>query len=96
MKLVIRTAVFHLLCIVAFSFIYFFIGHNFKNASNGNLNHTKSTNTYIDFLLLSTTVQCGVGLSDLVPTDSLGKLCLIIQQYIMLLTHVITLYVFTL
>jgi hypothetical protein len=96
MKLVIRTVVFHSICIIVFSFIYLYFRDDFKSLAPSNSNEEKNETTYIDFLLLSTTVQCSVGLSDLVPINSLGKLCLTIQQYIMLLTHVITLYVFTL
>lgn len=99
MKLVIRTFVFHTICILLFSFVYFYFAEDFtalSDTSSNNGSGPKKRNTYIDFLLLSTTVQCGVGISDLVPTNILGKFWLIFQQYIMLLTHVITLYIFTL
>ena len=93
MKLVIRSVVFHSICILLFSILYFYIRDEFTS-----LNHSASanSNTYIDFLLLSTTVQSGVGISDLIPAKSFSKICLIAQQYIMLMTHVITLYIFTL
>lgn len=87
MKLVIRTVLFHILCILFFSYVYFTFSESFAS---------KTSNTYLDFLLLSTTVQCGVGLSDLTPITSFSKTWLIIQHYIMLLSHVITLYIFTL
>ena len=93
MKLVVRSVVFHSICILLFSFIYFYSREEFTS-----INHSASanSNTYVDFLLLSTTVQCGVGITDLIPAKSFSKVCLIAQQYIMLLTHVITLYIFTL
>lgn len=89
MKLVLRTFFFHTLCIFIFSFIYLnFAEHlSHKNSSN-NIN-------YIDYLLLSTTIQCGVGLTEFVPNNDITKLILILQQYIMMLTHLITLYFFT-
>jgi hypothetical protein len=50
----------------------------------------------IDYLLLSTTIQAGVGISDLYPLSYYSKIAIIIQQILMLFTHVITLYIFTL
>ena len=52
--------------------------------------------SFVDFLLLSTTIQAGVGISDLYPLSYYSKLVVIIQQMLMLFTHVITLYIFTL
>ena len=94
MKLVIRTVVFHALCIVFFTYIYLYLSKHFKNAQE-EFNNTKQT-TFIDFLLLSTTIQAGVGFSNLFPISYYAKLTVIIQQLIIILTHVITLYIFTL
>jgi hypothetical protein len=94
MKLVIRTVVFHALCIIAFALIYLHIDDNFQ--SNKVSEKNKRYTSFIDFLLLSTTIQAGVGISDLFPISFFGKIAVIIQQFIMLLTHVITLYIFTL
>lgn len=90
MKILFRTLIFHFLCIFIFFIIYwnledYFVKHNSKTPA-----------TIVDFLLLSTTVQAGVGLADVYPISFTGKLSLIIQQIIMLSTHVITLYLFTL
>ena len=49
----------------------------------------------IDYLLLSTTIQSGVGISDLYPTTFYGKLTMIIQQLVLIMTHVFTIYIFT-
>lgn len=93
MKLVIRTVVFHSFCIILFSLLYLYFSDHFQN-ENGEKN--KNYNKFIDFLLLSTTIQSGVGISDFFPISYYGKLIVIIQQYLMILTHVITLYIFTL
>lgn len=90
MKLVIRTLAFHALCIFSFALIYFNISHHFQSILN-NVNH----NSFLDSLLLSTTIQAGVGISDLTPITFYGKIMMIIQQFIMISTHVITLYFFT-
>lgn len=89
MKLVIRTFIFHLLCIIIFALLYLL----FSEDLNTNEDNKK---TFLDFLLLSTTIQAGVGISSLYPISYYTKIIFIIQQLMMLLTHVITLYIFTL
>jgi hypothetical protein len=91
MKLAIRSVVFHMLCIVIFAIIYLYFSTHF----NSNIGVTKN-NDFIDFLLLSTTIQAGVGITDLYPNSYYGKVAMITQQIIMLTTHVFTLYIFTL
>lgn len=91
MKVAIRTIVFHISCIILFSFLYLYFSSNF-DSNDGN----KAHNGYIDFLLLSTTVQAGVGISDLYPVSFSSKIVMIIQQILMLTTHIFTLYIFTL
>jgi hypothetical protein len=90
MKLLLRTLVFHLFCIFTFFAIYF-------NLSDHFLREKLDTNvSYVDLLLLSTTIQAGVGIADVYPITFLSKMIMIIQQMIMISTHVITLYLFTL
>jgi hypothetical protein len=84
MKLVIRTFIFHIFCIFIFAFIY------------ANLSFDNDDKSFIDFLLLSTTIQAGVGITNLHPLTYYSKLAMILQQVLMLLTYVITLYIFTL
>lgn len=88
MKLVIRTLFFHFLNIFIFSIIYY-------NLSNDFVFIQEHIPTFYDFILFSTTVQVGVGVSQLYPFTVFGKLMLILQQWILLCTHVITLYIFT-
>lgn len=90
MKLVLRTFVFHILCIIVFAIIYFNLSEDFNDKKEDN------RKTFIDFLLLSTTIQSGVGLSYLFPLSYYSKITMIIQQMLMLFTHVITIYIFTL
>ena len=89
MKLVSRTVTFHIMCILIFALFYF----NFKD--NFECNNNKK-NTMIDYLLLSTTIQSGVGLSNIYPISFYGNMLMIIQQVIMIMTHVFTLYIFNL
>jgi hypothetical protein len=89
MKLVFRTFFFHILCIIVFAVIYFNLTEQFHIME-------EDRKTFVDFLLLSTTIQAGVGISDLYPVSYYTKITVIIQQMLMLFTHVITLYIFTL
>jgi hypothetical protein len=88
MKIVIRTVFFHFLCIAGFGILYFYLKDDFLEQKDDNLE-------IIDYLLLSTTIQAGVGVSDLHPTSFYGKLTMIIQQILMLCTHIFTLYILT-
>jgi hypothetical protein len=87
MKIVIRTVCFHFLCIIIFGTLYFYLKDDFSEKKEDNLE-------IIDYLLLSTTIQAGVGVSDLHPTSFNGKLTMISQQILMICTHVFTIYVF--
>jgi len=89
MKIVIRTVVFHFFCIIIFAYFYFNFKDDFKS-------QVKNELTTIDYILLSTTVQAGVGITDIYPISFYGKVIMIIQQFIMIMTHIFTLYIFTL
>ena len=87
MKIVIRTVFFHFLCIIIFGILYFYLKEDFSEKE-------KVKKEIIDYVLLSTTIQAGVGVSELYPTTFYGKLTMIIQKIIMICTHVFTIYVF--
>ncbi len=89
MKIVIRTVLFHFSCIVFFTFLYFYYKDNFKG-------YYSSFGSGIDCFFLSTTIQSGVGISDVHATTFFGKIIMIVQQLIMIMTHVFTIYVFAL
>lgn len=52
--------------------------------------------TTLDFFLLSTTLQAGVGITNLHAVTDAPKIAMMIQQLTMLFTNVIILYAFTL
>jgi heme A synthase len=92
MKIVLRTLVFHFLCILLFAFIYKQLYNHFAYDTN----KTNSTSgEMIDYLLLSVTIQAGIGFSDLYPLSHISKVILMIHQFIVISTHVFTLYIFT-
>jgi hypothetical protein len=90
MKVVIRAFIFHISCIIIFALLYFNLDEGFH------LKEKPEKRGVIDYLLLSTTIQAGVGISDLYPLSYYSKIAVIIQQMLMLFTHIITLYIFTL
>jgi hypothetical protein len=89
MKIVIRTVCFHILCILIFALFYYQLKDHFQR-------NIKEEFTFLDYFLLSTTIQAGVGISDIYPISFYGKLLMILQQLILIMAHVITLYIFTL
>lgn len=89
MKLVFRTVLFHFVCIIIFAICYFSLEDQFQIK-----NQTKIT--LLDYILLSTTIQAGVGISDIYPISFYGKLLMISQQLIMIMTNVFILYIFNL
>lgn len=91
MKLVIRTLFFHIFCIIIFAFLYYKFREDFTEEQE----QEKVKISAIDSVLLSTTIQAGVGISKIYPETFYGKIIMIIQQMIMIMTHLITLYIFT-
>lgn len=89
MKIVIRTVFFHFLCIAGFGMLYSTFKDHFEKNSIQDENLG-----YVDYMLLSTTIQAGVGISDIYPISFYGKIIMIIQQLLMICTHVFTIYIF--
>lgn len=96
MKLVFRTVVFHFLCILIFGLLYWRYTSHFIRDIGLSANHKILTPSLIDHLFLSTTIQAGVGYSDLYPITTITKSLMILQQFIMISTHVFIIYIFTL
>lgn len=90
MKIAIRTVFFHFLCILAFGIFYYSIQSHFQHSA------LQERKTMLDYILLSTTIQAGVGISDIYPITTMGKFIMILQQLIMIMTHVFTIYFFNL
>lgn len=99
MRIAIRTVVFHILSVLIFAFIYSSYSDEFKSLSiynyDENSNRIQKKRSFLDFLLFSTTIQAGVGISEFFPSSSFTKSILITQQIMMISTHVFTLYFLT-
>jgi hypothetical protein len=89
MDIVTKTFLFNIISIVFFSFIYMSISpDNFAPLQ------PKDKITYIDLIFYSTTIQSGVGLSDINAVSDLAKILSIIQQLIMIASVFILIKVF--
>jgi hypothetical protein len=101
MKRVVQTLAIHSFCIVFFAFFYYYFSKHFDTNQQNKINkftyynNESKIESIIDFLLFSTTIQAGVGISDILPISVYGKILMIIQQIIMISISVITIYVFT-
>jgi hypothetical protein len=88
MRVVIKTFFFHIICILFFTIIYYSKKDLFSLNNNNHLE-------FIDFLFLSTTIQAGVGYSEIYPMYDTAKIFMIIQQLLLISTHIFTIYIFT-
>jgi len=68
----------------------------YLNISGDMASEDRSPVKYLDCILLSTTIQAGVGFTGLTVNSSAGKLIMLLQQLILISTHAFTLYIFTL
>jgi hypothetical protein len=94
MKIVLRTLVFHFVCIILFAFLYKYLAVHFGHDINNNKMNANSSEM-IDYFLLSVTIQASIGFSKMYPVSHVSKLVLMIHQLIVISTHVFTLYIFT-
>ena len=89
MRIVFATIFFNFLCIIFFGMIYLYLKNEFINNAN------KNAIKLIDIIMFSTTIQAGVGLSNLLPNSFNSKLVTIIQQLTMICSYVFILYIIT-
>jgi hypothetical protein len=73
-----------------FGVIYYNIQSQFQHKS------VQERQSLLDYILLSTTIQAGVGFSHIYPNTSIAKSMMILQQIMMIMTQVFTLYFFIL
>ena len=92
MKAVSQTLIFQLCCIIIFGFIYWYCQEDFTTDST---ERKKQKGELIDYLFMSTTIQAGVGYGDLYPINMRSKIALICQQFIMISSNVLILFLFS-
>ena len=94
MRIVVKTVAFQFLCVLLFGLIYLSYTNHFTRDTSYTIGKSKEPEL-IDCLFLATTIQAGVGYSDLYPITDVSKIIMIIQQFIMISTNVFLLYIFT-
>ncbi len=87
MKLFLRTVLFHFICIIFFAIMYY----NYRDQLQHRYNEEFSV---YDYILLSTTIQAGVGISSIFPVTTFTKSIMITQHLLLIMTHVFTIYIF--
>ena len=96
MKLVFRTLLFHIICILLFALLY----SNFSDSSYEEMGSESSNKnkkrTFLDYLLFSTSIQASIGIAEFFPHTLITKVILITQQFVVISTHVFTIYILTL
>ena len=97
MKIVFVTILFHLLCILFFGMIYVYLKKGFINNAERNNNNSSLKNDVklMDIIMFTTTIQAGVGVTNLLPNTFYLKLVTIIQQLTMICSYVFVLYIMT-
>jgi hypothetical protein len=95
MKEAIKVIIFHFICIIIFAFLYYIFKGSFNPENSSDSTNSIKYENFTDFLLLSTTIQASVGISGIYPINDIGKTLMIIQQMIMMSTHVFMIYFFT-
>ena len=94
MKIVLKTVLFQFLCVLLFSLVYLSFKRHFLRDPAYTTDNKKQAEL-LDCFFLATTIQAGVGYSDLYPITDTAKIIMIIQQFIMISTNVFLLYIFT-
>ncbi len=78
-SIVTKTFLFNIAIAIIFSIIYSSISpHNFEPSN------PKDKLTYIDYIFYAITIQCGVGLPDVIALSDLAKFLVLIQQLILM------------
>jgi len=80
--------IFNIVNILLFFNLYLIYQNDFEGMSQ-----QKRKQTPVDFLLLSVTVQAGVGISRLIPVGDTGSLLVILQEIIMIWSNVLAFYI---
>ena len=97
MKIVFRTLLFHIICILLFALLYSnFSDSSYEEMGSESSNKTKEQRTFLDYLLFSTSIQASIGIAEFFPHTLITKVILITQQFVVISTHVFTIYILTL
>jgi hypothetical protein len=86
--------IFNLLNIFIFWIIYYFLLEDFEFRGVSDLKSNRKESA-MDLLLLSTTIQAGVGITNVYPKTTLTSWLLVLQQLIMISGNILAFYINT-
>jgi len=93
MKVLIYGVLFHLSCLIIFTYIYFTLYENsFENIIEEGRKNLNTNVKIMDCFYFATTVEAGVGLTSLQPTTNLAKFMVCVQQIFMIIGNIFILY----
>jgi hypothetical protein len=93
MKQILAAILLNFISIFIFGCIYLYLKDDFIYNEPSNL---KNKIQIIDLIMYSSTIQSGVGLTNLTPNSFKAKFFTIIQQYLLISSHFFILYFFVL
>lgn len=97
MKQILSAILLNFLSIFIFGVIYIYLKDDFiynDNESNKINNLNKNKIQIIDLIMYTSTIQSGVGLTNIMPNSFNSKMFTIMQQYLMISFNFFILYIF--
>ena len=89
---VFKTFIFQIFCILIFSMLYWMNSDGFQSEF---ADRRKEKITYVDHLFTAVTLQASVGFTELYPITTKTKILVILQQFIMISSNILILYLFS-
>jgi len=87
MRILVNSLVFHLLCLLLFAFIYYMLP-----VGNFHIPNKNKQLLLLDYFNLSTTIQAGVGITQIQPTSYLAQTIMSLQQILLITGNLTILY----
>jgi hypothetical protein len=96
MKQILSAILLNFISIFIFGCIYIYLKDEFIYNESDKISKLKNKIQIIDIIMYTTTIQSGVGLTNIMPNTSISKFFTIIQQYLMISFNFFILYIFAL
>jgi len=96
MKQILSAILLNFISILIFCMIYIFLKDDFIYIESDKINNLNKKIQIIDLIMYTSTIQSGVGLTNLMPNSFKVKVFTIMQQYLMISFNFFILYFFAL
>jgi hypothetical protein len=96
MKQIFTAILLNFISILIFCIIYIFLKDDFIYNESDKINNLNNKIQIIDIIMYTSTIQSGVGLTNLMPNSFRAKFFTIMQQYVMISFNFFILYFFAL